>query len=439
LGVKEQKKAAIGVALLLLLSHSMAFADQVTDRAKGLIQRKNAQAAYQLLKPLEAQRAGDPEYDYLLGISALDSGQREHAVFALERVLAVDPNNAQARAEIARAYFELDEKENAKREFTSVRAGNPPEAVKQTIDRYLSALEAGPKRFSGFFELGFGHDSNVNSATATSQIAVPALGGAVVTLDSDSVKRSDNFATANGALNFVYDFNSEWAVLAGAAASGKFNNNLDQFDTDTLDGNVGLRWAHGQDSLSTGFAHQTFDVDNKGFRNSDGLIAQWQHNYSEFSQISLFAQAADLSYPAQPIRNARRTIAGAAFGYGVDNPRKPIVFGSLYGGREKENAEGVPQLGHKLVGVRLGGQVGIDNRSVLFTLLSYEQRDYGGDEPFFNVTRRDKQTDFRVGVNYTLAPGWLLVPQVAYTSNESNVQINKYTRTVATISVRWTF
>jgi outer membrane protein len=439
MGVKKQKAAAILAVASLLLFQAFAYADAITARAKRLMEQKNPQAAYELLKPLESRRAGDPEYDYLLGIAALDSGQREHAVFALERVLAVQPNHPQARAEIARAYFELGEKENARREFTTVRATNPPEAVKQTIDRYLSALEAGPKRFSGFIELGFGHDSNVNSATASSQIAVPALGGAVVSLDSNSVKRSDNFTTASGGLNFVYDLTREWAVLASAAASGKFNNKLDQFDTSTLDGNLGLRWAQAQDSVSAGYAHQDFDVDNKGFRNTDGVVAQWQHNYSEFSQVSLFAQGADLSYPSQPIRNARRTIGGIAFGYGLDEPRKPVVFGSLYGGREKEKAEGVPQLGHKPLGVRLGGQVGLTNRSVLFTVISYETRKYGGEEPFFNVVRRDKQGDFRIGVNYTLAPGWLLIPQLTYTKNDSNLELNKYTRTVATLSVRWTF
>jgi outer membrane protein len=439
MGVKTLRNAVIGAAALLALVHSLAFADETTDRARRLIQQKNPKAAYELLQPLESRRAGDPEFDYLLGIAALDSGERERAIFALERVLAVNPNHAQARAEIARAYFELGEKENARREFLSVRATNPPEAVKQTIDRYLSALQAGPKRFSGFLEIGLGWDSNVNSATASSQIAIPALGGAVVTLGSSSVKKSDSFGTASGGLNFVYDFTPEWAVLAGAAASGKFNRVNDQFDTATLDGNLGLRWARGQESVSGGFAHQEFDVDNKGFRNSDGVVAQWQHNYSEFDQASVFLQAVDLSYPTQPIRDARRTILGVAFGHGIDSPRKPVIFGSFYRGQEKEKAEDVPHLGHKPIGVRLGGQVGIGNNSVLFSLFSYEHRTYGGEEPFFGVTRKDDQFDVRVGVNYTIAPGWLLVPQVSYTNNDSNVILNKYDRTVASLSVRWTF
>ena len=437
--MKQQKRAAVWAATLLFLLQSVAFADEITDRARRLIEQKDPQAAYRLLVPLESRRAGDPEYDYLLGIAALDSGQREHAVFALERVLAVNPNHAQARAEIARAYFELGEKANARREFQNVRATNPPEPVKRTIDRYLSALEAGPSRFNGFLEIGYGHDTNVNSATATNQIAIPALGGIVATLAPSGVKQSDNFSTAGGAVNYQYGMTPEWAVVAGLAANGKFNQHQDQFDTGTVDGNLGLRWSPGKEAVTLGYQGQDFRVDNNDFRRSNGAILQWQHNYSEYQQASLFLQEASLDYPSQSIRDARRTIAGLAFGYGWNTPNKPVLFGSVYGGREKEKAEGVPQLGHKPVGVRLGGQFYATERIVLFGLVNYERRVYGGDEPFFLVTRRDKQMDARIGINYSLGSGWLLVPQVSYTKNDSNIELNKYDRTVTSLSLRWTF
>jgi hypothetical protein len=434
-----RKTPVIGVAALLVLLQSLAFADPITDRAQLLLQQKNPQAAYRLLQPLESQRAGDPDYDYLLGISALDSGERERAVFALERVLAVNPNHPQARAEIARAYFALGEKENALREFQNVRATNPPEAVKQTIDRYLSALGASPTQFSGFLEIGLGWDSNVNSATASSQIAIPGLGGIVATIAPSGVKIHDTFTTVGGGVNVVRAFTPEWAVVAGAAVNGKFNTHESEFDTGTVDGNLGLRWSRGKEAISAGYQGQDFRVDNNDFRRSNGLVAQWQHSYSESSQMSLFVQEVDLGYPTQSIRDARRTIVGAAFGYGWDTPRKPVVFGSLYGGSEKEKAADVPQLGHKPVGVRLGGQVSVGANAVLFGLLSYEQRVYNGDDPLFLVTRRDNQADLRVGMNYALRPGWLLVPQLAYTNNHSNIDVDKYDRTVVSLALRKTF
>ena len=82
--------------------------------------------------PLQSDRAGDPEYDFLLGSAALGIGKNTEAVFALERVLAVQPNSAPARALIARAYFNLKETETARREFENVKKQDvPPEVSRQ--------------------------------------------------------------------------------------------------------------------------------------------------------------------------------------------------------------------------------------------------------------------------------------------------------------------
>lgn len=85
--------------------------------ADRLIKAGKADEAYALLEPEQSRRAGDPDYDYLLGIAALDSGRSTEAIFALERVLAVRPKHLQARAEIARAYLASGEKAAAKQEF----------------------------------------------------------------------------------------------------------------------------------------------------------------------------------------------------------------------------------------------------------------------------------------------------------------------------------
>src|SRR5688572_8051771 len=112
---------ALAVTLTTLAVQPYAVAaDAALDEARGLIQKRDAKRAYDLLSPLEAQRAGDPEFDYLLGLAALDSGQTTRAIFAFERVLAVNPNHPQARAEIARAYFVAGETDAAKREFETV-------------------------------------------------------------------------------------------------------------------------------------------------------------------------------------------------------------------------------------------------------------------------------------------------------------------------------
>ena len=297
-------KIIIFAALAIALPCA-ALADEVLDRARSLLDQKNPQAALALLQPLEGERAGNVEYDYLLGISALDAGDAQQAVFALERVLAVNPNFLQARAEIARAYVELGERDNAKREFQNVLAANPPAEVRQTIDRLLNTLIAKGRRVWGNLELGVGTDSNVNSATGRGQIAIPAFGGAVVSLGAGGSQLGDNFTGLAGAVNLLEPFTEEWSLVGGAAGNFKLNNTQTQFDTNSFDGNLGARWARGRDAVTAGLQVQSFSVASTRFRDSTGVTAQWQHYYSETGAVTAFTQLSDLPYPTWAIRHAR--------------------------------------------------------------------------------------------------------------------------------------
>ena len=417
-----------------------ALADALTDQAKRLLAQKQPKQAYDLLLPQEAARAGDPEFDYLLGLAALDSGQLERAVFALERVLAVQPDNHLARAEIARAYLEMGERDTARREFETVRRQPIPEDAKATIDRFLSAIAASDvTQVTGYVELGVGYDTNVNSATSSSQIALPVLGGIVATLNPNATRRADSFGALSGGLNVTHRLSPEWAIVGGVAGAGKFNRKANDFDTQTFDANLGARWSMNKEAITVGAQFQEFDLDYGRFRETTGAVAQWQHLFDEFHQATVFTQYSQLRYPTQSIRDANRKIIGAAYSQAFSGEYSPVVFGTVYTGREDETAAGVPQLGHVPVGVRLGGQLRLGSGLSAFGNTSYEHRRYGGPEPIFLVDRKDNQYDISGGLSYVLRPGTTLIGQLAHTDNHSNVELYRFRRTVTTMSVRFNF
>ena len=434
----SMKRIVLGLAFAFL--SLSALADQALDRAKQLLEQKQPSRAYELLLPLEAQRAGEPEFDYLLGIAALDSGHRERAIFALERVLAVQPDNALARAEIARAYLAAGEKDTARREFEAVKREPIPAAARATIDRYLSAITAAETtHVQGYIELGLGSDSNVNSATSDSQIALPAFGGLIATLNPAATSKKDSFANVLGGINFTHKVNERWSVVAGAAVNGKFNREQDQFDTLALDGNLGARWAANNDALTLAAQMQSFELDNSRYRDTRGMIAQWQHNLDERRQVTGYLQYAQLRYPTQGIRDADRGIGGVAYAQAFSSRLSPVLFLSAYGGREKERADGVPHLGHKPWGIRVGGQFRPTEGWTVFGGVNYEQRRYGGPEPIFLVPRKDKQTDVRLGASYLMRAGTTLILQASNTDNKSNIDLYHFQRTLGTVSVRFDF
>jgi tetratricopeptide (TPR) repeat protein len=432
--------ARVALAGLLWLGvASGVLADQVLDQARKLLQSRNPKAAYELLLPLQSQRAGEIEYDYFLGIAALDAGDPQQAVFALERVLAVNPNFLQARAEIARAYFLLGERQTARQEFAAVkRQGVPPEA-RETIDRYLSALEPQRTEVRAYIEAIGGWDSNVNSATSKSTIAIPAFGGTIATLNPLGVRASDWFGGLGAGISLSHGLSDQWYLIGAASYAGKYNVDVTGFDTGQLDASGGARWVNGNHQVLAIGQVQRFWVDYDEYRDSAGGTAQWLYNFSPGQQVTVFGQFAALRYPAQTPRDANRYIGGIGYSQAFAAPYSPVFFVSVYGGEEKERNSAFPWLGHKPLGLRLGGQLSVTDRALLFGLASYEHRQYNGTDPLFLARRRDDQADARLGLTYLVAPSWTLTPQVAYTYNFSNIDLYEYERAIASVSIRRDF
>ena len=183
--------ARIAFVLTLLLAFGAnAAEDAVLREAKSLMDARQPQQAYDLLKPLEEEEAGNPDYDFLLGIAATDIGRNTEAIFALQRVVDQDPNHGPARAELARALMQANETDAARRELEILQEQDPPSDVKRVLEEYLAAIDryhgAYRTTFARYVQTGMGFDTNVNNATDRGAVAVPGLGGLVFALTPDS-------------------------------------------------------------------------------------------------------------------------------------------------------------------------------------------------------------------------------------------------------------
>jgi len=145
-----QRLQTLVLACLLTTFSLMALADETLDQAAELIKQKNFKPAYELLEPLESERAGEVDYDYLLGVAAIESGQVSRGIFALERVLAQQPNHLSARAMIAKGYFRGGEAENARAEFQNILSQNPDADLAQLIERNMLSVDKATGQASTF-------------------------------------------------------------------------------------------------------------------------------------------------------------------------------------------------------------------------------------------------------------------------------------------------
>lgn len=432
----------------MLAAAPAAFADAVTDRASALLEQGKAREAFEILAPLEAERSGSVEFDLLLGIAAVDAGQATRAVFALERVLAVEPNNPRARAEIARAYLALGETETARREFETVKSQQVPPVVKAAIDRYLTALDQldadGKTRIRAFVEIGFGHDTNVNAGPAIDQYQG-------FTIPTTQRKLADNFTTFAGGADFRVPLGKGISLIGGASGNLRTNLNRDQYDTSSVDGNIGFAHQNGKDTFSATLQASSFslaiDPANNGigrtserYRDSAGFGVQWQHNYDQRTQTSTFIQYSDLTYPGQRFRDASKWLAGVGFAKALrDSP--VLGFGGVYFGDETADNPNRNDQGYRVLGFRVGGQYTLREDLGLFGNLGFEHRRHHQDDPVAVVPtrRRDDQTTLGVGLAWTPARDWRVTPQVQYMRNKSNIAINDFSRSVYSVTLRRDF
>jgi tetratricopeptide (TPR) repeat protein len=437
-------KQILVLACLLACQQFAVAADELLLRAKKLVDEKKAAQAYALLAPLQSERAGEPDYDYLLALAALDSGKPAEAVFALERFLAINPNHGPARLELARAYYMMGETKASRQEFESVKSQAPPDQVNAAIQKYLSVIEQisteeGTK-YRGYVEMSGGRDSNANSATSATQIALPAFGGAIGVLDPSSTRRSDNFLGAAAGISMRHALSAAWAVNAHANINQRKYSRYSQYDLGSIDSTVGVTNTRGIDQFTGALQYQKLYLDRTGFRQTVGLLGQWQHSIDDLSQFTTYGQLMGLNYQAgQEIRNANRYLVGAAYSRAFPGALSPIVYAGAYLGSERPRNSAVPHLGNNFAGLRIGGQLSVAPTTVLVASASHEFRDYRGEEPGFLRDRSDRQTDLSLSLVYAPALHWTVKPEISYTRNSSNIILNDFSRTQYFVTVRREF
>lgn len=430
------------VALSLCVVFNAQAADDTLGTAQELLQAGRGTEAYALLQKLEDTRTGEPAFDLLLGAAALQSGQPTRAVFALERVLAQQPNNSDARELIGQAYLALGEFEASKKALADARRQSPAAAAER-IDRMLGQIARIEKdqvtRITTYVEASLGMDSNVNSATSSQTVAIPSFGGALATLAPGAVRKRDEYVGLAAGVNLRHRIDPEWSVLANANASLKLNNSHNQFDNEQLSGSIGANLERNGNQFLLAWQGNTLSVDSNRIRDYSGLMGQWRRAMSQASEASLYVQHGRLSYPGQSSRNTDRTVLGGAWVQGLPMRLNPTVFLSGYVGEENELSVNVQHLGHRLLGARAGAEASLSARTAAYASIGYEERHYGGQEPFFLTARSDRQVDLQLGMRYALAPRWTLTPSLSYLNNHSNVQIYKFDRTLFNVAVRHEF
>lgn len=410
------------------------------EHARLALGQGNCTQAYQLLEPLESAQAGEPEFDRLFGQAALQCGHTGRAVFALERVLVKFPEDASARIKLAHAYKKLGEIQAARQELKTSLKEASSEQDRLAASKLRDELEPKPaqgSRTTAYVELGLGYDSNSNAATGSS-LADTGYGYPLIVLPAYQ-GQSDSFGSIGAGINFRRALSAGTSVFAGVSGSQRFNSEHQEFNIGVLDANLGFSIRNNDDTYILAMRDNHAFLDYEGYRHAYGLTGQWQRIFDSNNQLIFFAQALRLEYGDQSVRNADRYVGGVKYSHIFQADMAPTLSVSAYAGTENEHASGMPYLGHRLAGARLVGDLTLTSRTTLFWTVSYEHRDYGGQDPTWGLAREDDEYRVSAGLRYAPAAMWTIKPEIAYVRNNSSVEFNDYKRYVFSVTLRRDF
>ena len=420
-----------------------------------------AQQAYDLAVIDLEEGEGDPAFDFYYGVAAIDSGHLNEGVFALERVLLVQPGHLRARLELARGYFLLREDSRAQQEFKAVLAQNPSENVRANVQRFMDAIRLREGRYrptsSAFAEAGFGHDTNVSSSTEGDVVLFNFLTG-------NFSEESDQFIYARGGASYNKPFSPGRSFFSNVDVQSRHNLHNDDFDTSYINGVAGLSVLQGADRYRVSLQGQKYHVgesnlndflfsDEDTFRQMVAVNGEWQRTISRVTQASLFGQVANLKYPGADIRNSMLYTLGAGATHVVSNDEawvkryKPVIFGSVWAGMEhSDNRSDAAQslADREFAGMRGGIRIIPTPRLSLDASVTYQWAEYNKDSTIiFNssgaVTREDQFYLVSLGAKYLLTDAIVIGGELSYTYNDSTLSLNDFDRTQARGFVRYNF
>lgn len=423
--------------LALFGTSSHAAEQQLLLAAQGMINGGKPLDALDLLSPYEFEYAGEKEYDYLLGLSLLDSGQAGQSVFAFQRVLAVDPNFAGARMELARAYFDMSEYDLARAEFTTLQSLSPPANVQSTIEKYLAAIRnrtlSAKRGFSGYVQLGAGNDSNANSAPA-----VDSFLGFNLADESRETESSVISTVAGLSYDLPVNYFRTWFVRSNL--NHRSNGDATFSNTLSFDISAGVKQSF-KDGDSTTVSLQTYSTDVDGSSNNRGYNVNGQYNlsFSAANQLGLFARVGAIDYVETfDIKDATQFVGGVSWIHILGLSSRPSLITTVIAGEDDPDLSTSPYA-RTFSGLRFTAAAALTHQLNLFASIGSTSSSYDG--LFFGLPdeREDDFSQFTLGINWRIDKNWSFKALLNQSENASNIDIFDYDRSELMLIARSDF
>ncbi len=444
------KRLLVYVALLAS-THTLAASS--TDSTITQLQNLNANSqfeqAYQLALSHLQVLEGDPAFDLQLGIAAVDSGRTDAAIFAFERVLALQPTNQAAKLELARAYFLVGQYERSEALFQQVAAHNPPPSVQRKIDQFLASMPTHDsftkKTTKGHISIARGYDDNINAGPdGEGTLALTDIYGNQY--DATGVTgKNDHFNHLEGMIFHQGQLNDSWSYFLSGELDARWYSDESELNNLTLSGRGGVTHLNSQGYTRLSVFGENYELDDSRYRTLYGGSIEYKHIFKDTFLAGPFIQFNRLEYSFGS-RDSDLILGGLSGIWLPPALKGGYINGYLYTGQETPKDDNPVTRGsadRTLSGLQLSVQVPVHEKVTLKGSLAYQKSDYASAyfllTPLTTKDRVDKQTSARLQANWEFSPSINAFARYSYTDNDSNTQLTDYSRRQFAIDLNYQF
>lgn len=425
---------AVGLALVAPLAQAAS-----PGELKALLDQGKADEAYRAGRSTPDQ-LGNPEFDLVYGVAAVDSGHSSQGVLALERFLLRFPDHEGARLALARGYFNLGEDARAREEFEAALAGNPPPAAVAAIEEYLAAIRARAARYEptamAYFMLGAGHDSNPAAGVDNPEITLPVFGE--VTVVDSGVRRGDQSREAGAGFRATVPLASGVTGFVAGSADLARHPDVDAFDQETTAGTAGVAgrkgaWGwRGAASLS----YQT--LGDEAYRRVRGLAFDGSWIADPRNALSAGVQAGRFAYAgANAVRDSDFLSLSTSWRHLFQGASRPEFELATSAGREENRLDARQDLSRDLLGARLAGGFSPWRGWTIGAGAAWLRSRYREPDLALQTTREDRYLAGDLSVEWRFAPSLSARAELLVARNRSNLELYEYGRRVAMLRLRY--
>lgn len=401
-------------------------------------------AALALALALRDEWEGDTTFDQLFGVATLEAGRPEEAVFALQRVLFLDPTRLRARVHLARAHFVSGNLDQAETEFRRVLAGGDgPERraelspeVRAGVTAYLTRIEAlrdqRSPRLIASVEFGGGHDDNVSSATRDSSVVTP-LGS--FELGDAGRQQGSGFNRVRAAVTWEQPLSRRRTLDLVLAAALRHNFSAHEFDLDVYRFETGYAITAGAHRVRAAAGATLITLDDAGFQRSASIGAQWSFAPASW-RLGAGLDLATVRYADDETRDVEQLLVtlGAEYARPGD-----LLMLELFGATEQARDDDFDHNGRDLVGASALWRHVAGVGHVPFLRLRATRSRHHDTHPVFAVLRRDVTRSATLGWNWFLSEEVSARAEVSYSDAESNLDLFDHDRTQLETALRYRF